>query len=55
MISLAGILLPGSLGALVSYGLYEYLLEEEKRAVTPFSSFVLFTFVALAITVCYIV
>lgn len=51
VISLAGIMLPGALGAAVSYGLYEFLLEEEKRAATPFSSFLLFTFVALAITV----
>jgi len=49
-ISLAGIVLPGILGAAVSYGLYEFLLEPERRATTPFSSFLLFTFVALAIT-----
>ncbi|KAI1713689.1 sodium/hydrogen exchanger family domain-containing protein [Ditylenchus destructor] len=50
VISLAGIMLPGALGALVSYGLYEFLLDADKREVTPFSSFLLFTFVALAIT-----
>lgn len=50
-ISLAGIILPGALGALVSYGLYEHVLGEASRAATPFSSFLLFTFVAMAITV----
>lgn len=51
IISVAGIVLPGILGAIVSFGLYEFLLDPEKRAVTPFSSFLLFTFAAFAITV----
>ncbi len=51
LISVAGILLPGVLGAFVSYGLYEFLLEPERRLATPFSSFILFTLVAMAITV----
>lgn len=51
VISLAGIILPGALGAAISYGLYVNLLDEGKRAEIPFFSFLLFTFVALAITV----
>uniref|UniRef100_A0A914DUA4 Cation/H+ exchanger domain-containing protein n=1 Tax=Acrobeloides nanus TaxID=290746 RepID=A0A914DUA4_9BILA len=50
IIGTAGIILPGILGSIVSLGLYEFLLEPEKRDATPFSSFLLFTFAAFAIT-----
>uniref|UniRef100_A0A914Q044 Cation/H+ exchanger domain-containing protein n=1 Tax=Panagrolaimus davidi TaxID=227884 RepID=A0A914Q044_9BILA len=50
IISLAGIILPGLLGSAVSYGMYEYLMEPERQQLTPFPSFLLFTFVAMAIT-----
>uniref|UniRef100_A0A914ZH98 Cation/H+ exchanger domain-containing protein n=2 Tax=Panagrolaimus TaxID=55784 RepID=A0A914ZH98_9BILA len=50
IISLAGIILPGILGSAVSYGMYEYLMEPERQKLTPFPSFLLFTFVAMAIT-----
>uniref|UniRef100_A0AC34FQ59 Cation/H+ exchanger domain-containing protein n=1 Tax=Panagrolaimus sp. ES5 TaxID=591445 RepID=A0AC34FQ59_9BILA len=50
IISLAGIILPGLLGSAVSYGMYEYLMEPERQKLTPFPSFLLFTFVAMAIT-----
>jgi len=46
-ISLAGLLLPFGLGIAVSYGIYENL---GNKAV-PFSSFMLFTGTAMAITV----
>lgn len=49
-ISSAGILLPFALGAAVSYGLYTFLLVPNPRNI-PLSSFVLFTGVAMAITV----
>lgn len=51
IIGIGGIILPGVLGIAVSYGLYEFVLTEETRADIPFSSFILFTFVAMAITV----
>jgi Kef-type K+ transport system membrane component KefB len=53
IISLAGIILPGLLGSAVSYGMYEYLMEPERQQLTPFPSFLLFTFVAMAITVSF--
>lgn len=49
-ISIAGIILPGALGAAVSYGLYTFLLDPTVHD-EPFSSFILFTMVAMAITV----
>ncbi len=49
IISIAGIILPGALGAAVSYGLYHFLLDSSNEE--PFSSFLLFTIVAMAITV----
>lgn len=48
-VSAAGIILPGALGAAVSYGLYNYLLDASNEE--PFSSFLLFTVVGMAITV----
>lgn len=49
-ISTAGIILPGAMGAAVSYGLYTFLLDRTTHD-EPFSSFILFTMVAMAITV----
>uniref|UniRef100_A0A914W636 Cation/H+ exchanger domain-containing protein n=1 Tax=Plectus sambesii TaxID=2011161 RepID=A0A914W636_9BILA len=48
-ISLAGIILPFCLGLGVSYGMYHYLLIPNTNNV-PFTSFMLFTGVAMAIT-----
>ena len=50
IVSFAGIILPGALGAAVSYGLYVYMLDPSQHS-QPFSSFVLFTVVGMAITV----
>jgi len=50
LISGAGIILPFSVGVACSYGLYSYLLVPNTYNV-PFSSFLLFTGVAISITV----
>jgi Kef-type K+ transport system membrane component KefB len=50
VISVAGIILPFCLGLGVSYGMYHYLLVPNLNNI-PFTSFMLFTGVAMAITV----
>jgi Kef-type K+ transport system membrane component KefB len=50
VISIAGIILPFSLGLGVSYGMFHYLLVPNLNDV-PFTSFMLFTGITMAITV----